>query len=138
MEIQNFIDNYSVEYTTNRISSEDIKIYENEMNVKMGNELKKYLLLYGYLALNHIEFYGINCQQMLQSDMVKQTKYLHKYFSITCKFIAIENMSDGKYALVSSDDFIYEYSTENDELKNTGLKLFEYIVDRLREAINSD
>ncbi len=66
--------------------------------------------------------------------MVKQTKYLNKYFPKTVGFIALENAGDGEYILVSSKDDVSEYFSEEDRITKTRWKLFDYIVKRFQEA----
>jgi len=62
------------------------------VNIKgKEKELTQYILEYGYLGYKHIELYGIDSKQKSESDMVKQTKYLNKYFPKTVGFIVLEN-----------------------------------------------
>ncbi len=133
MELCDFVRNKEVEYTKHLINKDDIKNIEKEIGVSFGTELTEYSLEYGYLAFRHIELYGIYANQMIESDMVKQTKYLHKYFPKTVGYIALENIGEGDYALVSSDDDVFEYYSEEDQLRKTGLKLFDYILKRFQE-----
>ena len=76
----------------------------------------------------------MNSTQFLESDLVKQTKYLHTYFSKTIPYTALENIGDGCYAIISAEDEVYEYSSESDVSKDTGLKLFDYIIKRFEEV----
>ena len=133
MSIIEFINNHEVEYTNNLVSERDIIDIEKELQITFGKELKEYCLKYGYLAYKHIELYGINSRQMSESDMIKQTKYLHKYFSKTADYIALENTGDGNYIMVDSGDNVFEYTSEDDILREKGMKLFEYITNRFLE-----
>ena len=45
----------------------------------MSSQLREYLLSYGYLASGSVELYGINSRQKMDSDMIRQTRYLHEY-----------------------------------------------------------
>lgn len=133
MRLEDYIEKNKVDYTKNLVSVDDIEGIENEVGVSFGAELIKYSLKYGYLAYKHVEFYGVNSKQLFDSDMVKQTKYLHKYFPKTLDYIALENSGDGNYVLVASDDTVYVYSTEDDRIISTKLKLFDYITKRFRD-----
>ena len=133
MRLREFVNNNDVEYTKNLVSVDDISDIEETLGISFGGELTKYILQYGYLAYKHIELYGINSKQMGDSDMVKQSLYLHDYFPKTKDYIALENVGDGYYALVSENDDVYEYSSEEDSMHNTGLKLFDYILERFQE-----
>ena len=80
MDIKEFVEKNNLEKCKNLIKVEQLNNIEKEIKIKFGNELKKYILEYGYLAYEYIELYGINSKQGIESDMVKQTLYLHKYF----------------------------------------------------------
>lgn len=133
MNISEFIKDNEVEFTNNLVSIDFVDEVEKEIKVKFGGELIKYIIKYGFLAYKHIELYGINSNQKIESDMVKQTVYLHEYFPKTAAYIALENIGDGNYAIVSSEDEVLEYSTEYDSLSDTGLKVFAYILKRFQE-----
>ena len=133
MNLNEFIENKEVEYTRNLIVFDDIKDIEKELGVSVGEELAQYILKYGYLGYKHVELYGINSKQKFESDMVTQTKYLHKYFSKTEGFIALENAGDGYYILVGPNDDVYEYSSEDDSIQKTDKKLYAYILKRFQD-----
>ena len=133
MTLEEFISNKEVEFTKNLIAIDNIEGFEKKVDVSFGGELVKYIVKYGYLAYKHIELYGINSRQQEDSDMIKQTIYLHRYFPETREYVAIENCGDGKYALVSTDDIVFFYNSEENILENTGLKLFSYILKRFQE-----
>ncbi len=133
MSIIEFIQDKDVEHTKNVLSEEAIKLIEKDLQISFGNELMQYLLRYGYLAYRHIEFYGINSHQMMDSDMVKQTRYLHKYFPETEKYIALGNYGDGEYVIIASDDMVYNFDSESGRISSTGKQLFAYILDVFSE-----
>ena len=129
MNLVEFINNNDVEYTKNIVGEDTIRLIEKDLNIHFGDELLQYILKFGYLAFKHIEFYGINSNQMMDSDMVKQTCYLHKYFPNTEGYIAFGNYGDGEYVLVASDDIVCEFDSELGNVSITGKKLFEYILE---------
>jgi hypothetical protein len=134
--ISDFIKKNDVEFTANRVSQEDLAAAQKELGLGFGRQLTDYLLHYGYLMFKSIELYGINSRQGLRSDMLTQTLYLHQYFPSTRALIALENQGDGAYYLVNSQDTVFELiSEQGDEVKNTGLKLFEYILNRFEEEV---
>jgi hypothetical protein len=129
--ITEFIMKNDVETTRNLVSLNEIDSIQNELGVSFGDQLKIYVLEFGYLAFGSVEFYGINSRQSSESDMVRQTLYLHKYYPFTKPFIALENRGDGDYYVVDSRDNVFEFIPEqNNELKDTGTKLFDYILKR--------
>ena len=136
MDYKEYFTQIKAEYTKNLIDEEVCNAIETELKFKFGPELREYILNYGYLAFGSIEYYGINSKQGAESDMVKQTKYLHQYFEKTSGFIALGNIIEGKYALISADDSVFEYDTELDLLVNTEKKLFDYIKASFESKIN--
>ena len=134
MTLKKFIENNDVDFTKNLVGIDSIPAIEKEVGVSFGGELVKYIVKYGYLAFEDIEFYGINSTQNLDSDMVKQTIYLHKYFPKTAGYVALENQGDGDYYIVNSSDEVFEYNSSLGTLDTTGKKLFEYILDRFLES----
>lgn len=136
MDLKQFIEENDVLVSNSLISPSKIKNIENLIKVKIGEQLRTYITTYGYLIFEGIELYGITARQHLgDSDLVKQTLYLHKYFTSTKGYIALENQGDGDYYLVDSQDNIWELISEQNKLKSTGLKLFDYILKRFEEAL---
>lgn len=134
MNLTEFVEKKEVDHTKNLIGADDVARLEKLVEVSFGKELTQYILRYGYLAYKHVELYGINSKQMADSDMIKQTIYLHKYFSKTKGYIALENTGDGDYIIVDSIDDVFEYISDEDSVQKTGLKLFGYIINRFQEA----
>lgn len=130
MDIQTFVAQNEVEYSDSLIEASDITKIENAIGVSLGNELKTYILTYGYLAYKFSELYGVTARQLLDSDLVKQTLYLHSYYPETSSLIAIENQGEGDYYLVDADDNVFELDTELKRLIPTSKKVFEYIIQR--------
>ena len=133
MTIFEFIENNDVDYTKNLIQESFVEIAEKETECKFGPDLRKYILLYGYLGFEDVEFYGITSNQGIASDMICQTKYIHKYFEKTRSYIALENLGEGDYVLVDCEDNVCEYDTEGGEVISLNLKLFEYILKRFSD-----
>ena len=134
MDLKEFINSHDVDYSSSLVSENKIAEFENDMDVKIGNELKQYILTYGYLGYKYIEFYGINSRQGSNSDMIKTTQYLHAYFEKTKHYIALEDQGDGDYYLVDENDIVYRYLSSRDEITNTNISLFDYIMERFCAA----
>ena len=58
MDLDEIVTKKNVEFLRqeNLINENDILKIENEINVKLGTQLKKYILKYGYIGYKHIEF----------------------------------------------------------------------------------
>lgn len=133
MDLKEFMSKNNVTSTTRLVSTDVLLEAEKKIGLTFGEQLKEYLLKYGYLRFKFAELYGINSNQNLDSDLIKQTLYLHKYFPETCKYIAIENQGEGDYYIVDSYDNVYEYDSNLKEVVNINQKLFEYIIKRFEE-----
>ena len=132
MDIKHFISENNVDKCNALIDVEMLEQAEQLIGVRFGKELREYLLKYGYLGYDYIELYGINARQGMDSDMVKQTLYLHLYFPITRPYVALENQGDGDYYLINSNDEVYEYNSEQEKMMDVGMSLFEYILQRFQ------
>lgn len=127
-----FIDSHNVDNSSFCVQNSDIPFFEAEMSVHIGPQLRAYILNFGYLGYEFVEFFGINSKMMEKSTMVKETIYLHKYFCKTNDLIAFENQGDGDYYLVDKNDNMYNYFSSRDELTPLNIKLFDYIMDRIK------
>lgn len=130
MTLIEFIKSNDVDYSFNRITIDMISNFENKVNVSFGEQLKKYIVEYGYLGYKHIELFGINNYQGINSDMVNKTLRLHENFDKTRGLIAVEDQGDGDYYLVDSNDMIFRFVSANNELVPQKIDLFEYILKR--------
>lgn len=133
-DLDKFIKEKGVEFTKNLINMENINEAQNYLGITFGSELKEYILEYGYLAYEYAELYGINSIQLMESDMIRETKRLHELFPKTANLIIIENQGDGDYYLVDSNDNVYEYISDIDELTDVKMSLFDYILNRFTEV----
>lgn len=130
-----FVKNNECDYTRNIISLEVLKMTEETLGIKFGNQLSEYLLKYGYLGYKSVELYGMNSNQGLNSDLFEQTMYLHNSFEITQPYIAIDKIQDSIYTLIDSNDNIYICDLEKNVIRNINIKLFEYIFKRFKEEM---
>lgn len=135
-ELNQFVIENKVMKSNHLINEEMLIEAEKTLGVKFGKELTEYLRKYGYLICKGVELYGMNPNQFLDSDIITQTIYLHKYFPDTIHYVALENQGEGDYFLVDSEDDVYEFVSEQGKIITTGLKMFAYIIKRFRTAIN--
>ena len=71
--LQVFLKQYQIDFSNCRIKVEDIPIFEEHLGTKFCQQLKNYLLEYGYIGYKSFEMLGINRKQYFESDMVKET-----------------------------------------------------------------
>lgn len=69
-----------VEHSSSLVGNNSIPVLGKKLGVKIGPCLSEYITRYGYLIFSSVELYGVTGRQVLESDMVKQTEYLNKYF----------------------------------------------------------
>lgn len=136
-KLKEFVEKNGIEYTKNIVSEPELYMLKAQFNLKFGNELTYYILNFGYLAYESVEFYGINSRQGVKSDMLTQTIYLNKHFPCTKNLIALENIGEGEYYLVDSKDKIYQFISEENKLNEINLTLIEYIIKRLEIEMTS-
>lgn len=133
MNLKEFIMSHNVDYSYNRANEAFLPKMESSVGVRIGEQLKDYIINYGYLGYKHIELFGVNNSQGIDSDMIKQTLLLHKRFNVTKSLIAIEDQGDGDYYLVDETDMVYRFLPDNN-LSKTGLSFDEYILSRFMTA----
>lgn len=134
MKLKDFIQSHDIDQSKNLIDESLLKAAEQMTGISFGSELSEYLLQYGYLGYGFAELYGMNTRQGLNSDMVKETLYLHEYYPETKEFVAIENQGEGDYYLVNGKDEVYEYDANLGKLVQVKYTLFEYIVHRFEQV----
>lgn len=125
----------TVEFDSSRnlVTEDFIKNLQIELNIPVGNQLKEYILKYGYIGYKFFELYGINSRQGMESDLIKQTRYLHQYFEDTKQYFALANEGDGEYILIDSKDEVFSFDSNAHELFDKDLKLEDFIIDSIKQ-----
>ena len=135
-DLEIFIKNNECDYTRNIINLEVLKLAEQTIGIKFGNQLSEYLLKYGYLGYKSVELYGMNANQGLNSNLFEQTMYLHNSFEVTKPYIVIDKIEDNIYTLIDSNDNIYICELINNKIRNINIKLNDYIIRRFESEKN--
>lgn len=136
MTFQEYLSTIKVEVCNQRADIAIIEESEQLVGLKFGDEMTEYLLRYGYLAYEYVEFYGITAKKGVESSLVKKAIYLHNYYPETKGFVPLEDRGEGDYALVNSEDRVYSYDCSLKEMVDTGLSLFDYIKQRFESVQN--
>ena len=116
-----------VDFSTKRVSDSELETILKQYGLKMGPQLRTYVLNYVSLGCRNVEFYGVNAIQKEKSDMFVQTEYLHKYFDLTKNFIAFESKGEGDYVLIDEKDEMWLFDSEEKKLTKLNKILYEYI-----------
>ncbi len=94
-----------------------IKKIENELNLKLGNQYKNFILKYGQLYFNNIQINGV-MEEKQRYDLINLTKEARVKYNIPNDyFVALLN--DYLLILVDSNDKVYKFNTEKKELEDT-------------------
>lgn len=126
--LEQIVEKYEdVDFSTNKISASELELILQQCGIKIGPQLRAYILDYGYLGRQSVEFYGVNSVQKDKSDLVVQTKYLHKYFDKTKGLVAFESMGEGEYVLIDENDEMWLFESEGNDLKKMGQTLIDHI-----------
>ncbi len=133
MDLDSFVKDHNVDYSNDRVNESFLSEIEKLLDVKIGEQLREYILNYGYLGYKHIELLGINNLQKMDSDMIQQTLFVHKHFSITEGLIVVEDRGDGDYYLVDGNDMVWRFIADSRTLSTLNIKLAEYILARFSE-----
>ncbi len=130
MTVSEFVRNNKVRFTYSTIKENEIPTYEKSMGVKMGEQLKEYIVEYGFLAFCYVEMFGINDIRQMKSDMIMETEFVHDMSDKAKNLIALEDQGDGDYFLVDSEDNVYRFIPALDELTPMNVKLYDHILAR--------
>lgn len=133
-QLQEFIKNHDVDFCENKVTKEQLDSMTQQLQLKLGKQLITYLLEYGYLGYEWIEFMGVNSVQLSHSDLFSDTLYLHKHFPKTTGYIVFESLGEGDYALVNKKDEVFNYFSETGTLSSANSTLFQYILKRFSEV----
>lgn len=132
-DLFSFIEKHKVDYSSNRITEDFIPELEKKLGVKVGTQMKDYLLNYGYLGYEYLEFLGINSVQGFESDMVKKTERLYSAHESLRDFLVIEAEEHDSWYIVDSNDRVFRLDLEQRELWPENKDLFAFIWKRFCE-----
>ena len=122
-----------IEPAHHRIPEEDIPMYEQELGVPFGEQLRAYLLEYGHIDCGYIELLGIDADLEMHSGMVNHTKRMHQIDISTEDYIAIENEEGGNYIVVDKNDKVYHFIryAKHPNIRPLYMKLDQFLIYRL-------
>lgn len=132
-KLNDFLETREFDSTSNLVSEDFISNVQKQTNIMFGAQLKEYVLRYGYIGYKFLELYGINSKQGMNSDLIKQTLYLHQYFENTKQYYALSNEGDGEYILINSEDKIFSFDSDTKEIIPLDIKLEDYLIDTIKQ-----
>jgi hypothetical protein len=136
-ELNNYINNHKSEFEINGEQSLDaLSEIENIYNLKIGNQLKYYLLNYGSITYKSMELYGLGFNDDdYYLNIATRTKFLNESFGLPEGYFVVENMGDGAYIVVDINDdiFLFEYNKAPLKLNK---KFEDYLIRRFTDIDN--
>ena len=136
-KLDSFIEKNDVLFSKNLVTEDIVKEIESVITTKLGPKLREYILKYGFLSFKHVELYGINSKQGINSDMIKMTSMMHERYPSTKSMVVLENRGDGDFILIDENDNAYEFDINIDTSTtplNLNKEIFDYIIDRFHEV----
>lgn len=93
---------------SSRATNEDIENFENNLSLKLGEEYKSFLLEFGTLEVEYLEFYGFTKNEESSLNAQKITKEHRKSVENFPKnLLVFFDAGDGSYYCVNSNDEVF-------------------------------
>ncbi|MEG0073990.1 MAG: hypothetical protein RR922_05680 [Clostridia bacterium] len=129
MDLEKFIKHYESEITTSeiRVPFEKKKELQRKLDVKIGEQLNRYIVNYGALKFKKVQINDVD-------TMIKRTRYMREILDLSKQYIVLEILEDAEYILIDSKDEAYKY-VGPDEIIDLGIKLEEYILTRFQSLV---
>lgn len=91
-----------------KATKEDVENFENNLSLKLGNEYKSFLLEFGTLEVEYLEFFGYTKNYESSLNAQKITKEQRETIEDFPKnLIVFFDAGDGSYYCVDSNDEVY-------------------------------
>ena len=133
--IKNFIENKDADTVANKLSESELLELFSSIGFVPGKQFAEFVNSYSYLALGDVEFFGINYSLKEKTGMFARTKALIENYPVLKGYYVVESCGDGYYILADSEDNIYNFfSGDSEKAEETGVKFFDYVLKRLKEA----
>lgn len=118
--------------TTELARQKDIELLEKELSVKLGEEYKNFLMEFGTLEVEYLEFYGFFKDNLSLPSAIYATKYMRDTIDDFDKeLVVFYESGDGSYYNVDSNDYVY-HCTYN-RCNKLNIKFKEFIFNKLEE-----
>lgn len=92
-----------------KVSVDMVDKAEGELGVTFGPEMREYLTTYGSVSYESVELYGLGFSSDYYLNIVAATKELRD-MGLPQGYFPIYNIGDGVYAVVTSNDEVYQWS----------------------------
>lgn len=93
--------------TTNLATDEEIKKFEKELSIKLGNEYRSFLKEFGTLEIEYFEFYGIYDNNSSLPSATYATKYARENIeNFPEDLVVFYETGDGSFYCVNENDSV--------------------------------
>lgn len=135
-EIRKIISTYEQkgDFTYVLASSETINTAEQTLKVTIPEQYQWFLKNYGYGGIGGIEILGLgkNGKSIFVEETIKYRKY-----GLSHELILIENCDEWLYCINSLNGHVVMWSVNNRECDLAYDNFIEYMMDRMRDAIDN-
>ncbi|MEE1502963.1 MAG: SMI1/KNR4 family protein [Acutalibacteraceae bacterium] len=135
ISLKEFVIKHNLEFSSDRVDKTFLYEVKKKLSVAISRQLKEYLLNYGYLAYQHLEFLGINSKQLWESDMITTTIKLHQMYEVTQGLLAIKKDDGEIYHLVDGLGFVYRFIPSESRLFAVYQDVDTYIMNNIKPLI---
>lgn len=135
ISLKEFVEKHNVEFSSDRVDKAFLYEVKKKLGVAISRQLKDYLLNYGYLAYQHLEFLGINSKQLWESDMITTSVKLHQKYDVTQGLLAIKKDDGEVYHLVDGLGFVYSFVPSENRLLAVYQDVNTYIMNTIKPLI---
>ncbi len=118
------------------VRPDQIPMFEQAVGATFGPELTEFLLHFSYIVYPGMETFGIYSNMMLRSDLVRNALDIQEIFPWVRGLTPLMDEPDYEDYLVDKDDWVYAMSYDDGSLVETGMKVFDFLLFMLDEALS--
>lgn len=120
------------DFTYATVNSDMLLKAETELNLKIPESYKEFLLIYGHGGIGGVEILGIGKSGR---NIFKETTLEYRKFGLPVNYIVIENCDEWIYCIDSNNGKILSW-TQN-TICNEFNSFDDYLLDRFTDAIDN-
>lgn len=120
----------------NLVSEDFVPKFETRLGMRLGPQLKDYMLRYGYIGYKYWELEGA-CQTLgLNSSLIHSTDRARRIFDFVADMVVIVDIDGEEFYLVDSKDEVYHLLRCNRELVPLNIDFYDFIVHEITKIKN--
>jgi len=117
--------------TTEKATETNISEFENKLGIKLGKEYKSFLLEFGTLEVEYLEFYGYFKDDSSLPSAINSTLYHRESIeNFPNDLIVFFESGDGSFFCVDRDDEVYKCTYNR--CTKVEKKFKDFLIERIR------